>query len=134
MPTRAFCTLAIPFHTDSRGGLGSVTTAHDVVRQQIADILATNHYERVMKPYYGADIRALLFSPVGAELAGIRASEIQALLQSYVKLAQIVRVLITPTNPGEARMRVDVSYTMFPDITVYTYSQVVSGMITEESM
>lgn len=54
--------IQIPFSFASdTGGINTVSSLDDIIRQHIIDVLTTGQGERIMNPKYGANIRNLLF-------------------------------------------------------------------------
>lgn len=126
-------TLKVPFQIDSRGGLATVEDTISIISQQIADLLATAHFERIMRPYYGAGVPEFIFSPIRAALLATRASEIKAYLNGIVELANIVRVSISEVPGQGSTLLLDVRYTVLPSPQVFSVVQTVTGIVTDES-
>lgn len=126
-------TLKIPFQIDSRGGVATVSTTREIVAQQITDLLVTNKFERLMNPLYGADVRGFLFNRIDQMSLSLKAGEIQTLLQTRVKLANVIQVVMSPVVGSSSSVVVAVSYTITPSPEVHTVQQTVSGLVTEET-
>lgn len=126
-------TLKLPFQIDSNGSLAIASTTREIVEQQIVDLLMTNRFERTMRPEYGADVAGFLFSPVAELALNIKAGEVRALLQRQVVLADILNVTMSPAPGTVSTVRLDVVYSIRPNTEVFTLTQTVTGLATEES-
>lgn len=126
-------TLRVPFAIDSRGGFAMVDNTNAIVEQQIADLLATAHYERPMNPAYGLGVPEFVYSPIRQSLLAQRSAEIKAALASVVQLADIVEVTITPSPDNDTRLLLDVRYSVRPSPQVFSMQQTVTGLATDES-
>lgn len=123
----------MPFQIDSNGSLATVSTTREIVEQQIVDLLMTNRFERTMRPQYGADVAGFLFSPIAELALNIKAGEIKSFLQSQIALAEIVHVTMQPAQSAPSTVRLDVGYSIRPNTEVFTLTQTVDGLATEET-
>lgn len=101
-------------------GDGVELVAHeDDIRQAIRIILGTNQGERVMRPDFGAGLRALAFEPLSTTtLAMARLRTEQALIawEPRIDLRE-VRVYADPALPG--RMLISIDYLVRRTNTFY---------------
>lgn len=125
-------TLKVPFQIDSNGSLAVVATTREIVEQQIVDLLMTNRYERTMRPDYGADMTGFLFSPAFGVGLGVKAAEVRTLLAGAVRLAEIVEVTMVPKPGSPSTVMLNVSYSIRPNTEVFTLTQTLTGLATEE--
>lgn len=90
--------ISVPFQF-TNGKVAETTNDDKIARQRIADVLATDKYERVNRPEYGADIRSLLFEPLDPLVfADYRVDAIRD-MNDYVSNARITDLQIREGNP-----------------------------------
>lgn len=127
--------ISIPFQFVN-GKVGETTNDDKIARQRILDVLATDKYERVNRPEYGADIRSLLFEPLDPLIfADYRVDAIRD-INDYVSNAKITDLQIREggTSYEDSTLVVRVIYRTAATGTS-TFVATISGntILTEES-
>lgn len=127
--------ISIPFQFVN-GKVGETTNDDKIARQRIIDVLATDKYERVNRPEYGADIRSLLFEPLDPLIfADYRVDAIRD-INDYVSNAKITDLQIREggTSYEDSTLVVRVIYRTAATGTS-TFVATISGntILTEES-
>jgi phage baseplate assembly protein W len=127
--------ISIPFQFVN-GKVGETTNDDKIARQRILDVLATDKYERVNRPEYGADIRSLLFEPLDPLIfADYRVDAIRD-INDYVSNAKITDLQIREGNTSyqDSTLVVRVMYRTAATGTS-TFVATISGntILTEES-
>lgn len=133
--------IRVPFSIDPTGKVAATSSPEQIAQQQIIDILTTSRFERIMRPYYGAGARELLFEPVDDLLyAEFKNDALQELAQS-LRIAKVTDIRIrpadVPTTGDEGANTIDVwvRYTMVPFInTSFTFRLTLPETLTEESI
>jgi phage baseplate assembly protein W len=111
---------SFPPSFDAQGEVNMAAYEEDV-RQAIRIILSTNHTERVMRPDFGANMRALLFEPMSTTT--------MSLAQHYVERALIewepridldeVTVRFDKDDPSRGKLLIDINYRVRATNTFY---------------
>lgn len=110
-PTRAFLGVgwAFPPHLEPDGTVAEVAYDEDVA-QAIRIILATNPGERVMRPDFGAGLKAFLFEPVDAGTAALVRTRVEEALTDFEPRIDLGTVRVD-ADPGEHNvLRIEVGY------------------------
>lgn len=110
-PTRAFLGVgwAFPPHLEPDGTVAEVAYDEDVA-QAIRIILATNPGERVMRPDFGAGLKAFLFEPVDAGTAALVRTRVVEALTDFEPRIDLGTVRVD-ADPGERNvLRIEVGY------------------------
>jgi phage baseplate assembly protein W len=132
--------ISIPFQF-ANGKVVETENDDKIARQRIVDVLATDKYERVNRPEYGADIRSLLFEPLDPLIfADFRVDAIKD-INDYVSNAKITDLQIREGNPiyqggdSESTLVVRVLYRTAA-MGASTFVATITGntIITEESI
>lgn len=109
--------LAFPVDVDTRGALALVA-AGDAVRRSILLILQTEPGERVMRPDFGAGLRALAFEPLNANTLALARHRVEQAL--VVWEPRIDRVEVTATaDPARGCLTLDIRYRVRSTNTFY---------------
>lgn len=131
--------ISIPFQF-ANGKVVETENDDKIARQRIIDVLATDKYERVMRPEYGADIKSLLFEPLDPLIfADFRVDAIKD-INDYVSNAKVTDLQIREGNPieqggdSESTLLVRVLYKT-ASMGTSTFVATITGntIITEES-
>jgi uncharacterized protein len=106
---RAFLGRGWAFPMAADGNDADLVAYEEDVRQAIRIILGTNQGERVMRPDFGAGLRALTFEPLSTTtLAMVRLRTEQALIAWEPRIdLRAVRVSIDPATPGRLLVTID---------------------------
>ena len=101
-----------PLQNDPGGKrLRAETDYERYVAQLIEQVLLTNPGERIHRPDFGAGVRRLVFSPIGAATVSLAQSMIyKALNQS---LGDIVRVDEVKVRSSGSQLDVTIAYTLY---------------------
>jgi|TARA_R110000744_G_scaffold188370_2_gene307687 phage baseplate assembly protein W len=65
------------------------------VKQAVKNLLLTNYYEKPFRPYYGGDLRALLFELADEDIELDTVERIKQAMSSYEPRAEIVHIDVT---------------------------------------
>lgn len=79
------------------------------VEQSIRIILGTQHGERVMRPAFGSNLRALAFAPNNASTANLARFYVTDALGRWEPRIDVLDVAVTNDNVGAA-LRIDIRY------------------------
>jgi phage baseplate assembly protein W len=113
IPEKAFLGLGWAFPV-SRTPQGEVALAayEEDVRQAIVIILSTNHGERVMRPDFGAGLRALVFEPMTATTRSLVEHTVERALIEWEPRIDVLSVQASFDNddPSRGRLLVDIQY------------------------
>jgi phage baseplate assembly protein W len=132
--------ISIPFQF-ANGKVVETENDDKIARQRIVDVLATDKYERVMRPDYGADIKSLLFEPLDPLIfADFRVDAIRD-INDYVSNAKVTDLQVREGNPiqqggdAESTLLVRVLYRTAA-MGASTFVATITGntIITEESI
>lgn len=126
-------TLRIPLQPDSRRRLAVASTAADVVRMQIIDLMVTARGERPFRPGYGAGVQEMLFGNIDPVIFKAKGDEIKAVLQRWVVGGTIASVKLSELEGELGTLQVTVLFTLIPGGEVFTAEQTFTGLVTEES-
>jgi Bacteriophage baseplate protein W len=79
------------------------------VEQSIRIILGTQHGERVMRPQFGSNLRALVFAPNNASTANLARHYVTEALGRWEPRIDVQDAVVTNDNPG-GRLLIDIRY------------------------
>jgi phage baseplate assembly protein W len=98
-----------PLRTTALGTPEQVA-AEDDIRQAILIILGTNPGERVMRPEFGAGLRAFVFEPISmATITRIRNRVSEALINWEARI-DLIEVRVTPAGSESNQLDIDIDY------------------------
>jgi len=111
---------AFPVGLDRSGEVAIVAYEEDV-RQAIRIILGTNHGERVMRPDFGTNLRALIFEPVNATTMSLTQDHVERALIEWEPRIDVldVRVTADDTERARGRLRIEIDYRVRATNTFY---------------
>jgi phage baseplate assembly protein W len=96
-----------------------VTAAfEELVRQSVLVILQTNHHERVMRPDFGANLRALVFHPLNTTTMSLARHQVEQALVLWEPRIDSITVRVT-AQPVQARMDITIEYRVRSTNTFY---------------
>ncbi len=108
---------AFPVHADAAGEVALV--AHDEdVRQAVRVILGTAPGERVMRPEFGAGLRALTFEPMSQTTIALVRHRVEEALVTWEPRIDSIAVDVT-AEPPLGRLLIDVRYRVRATNTFY---------------
>jgi phage baseplate assembly protein W len=120
--------------TDSRAFLGhgwtfppgtaadgevALSAYDDDVHEAVRIVLATNPGERVMRPDFGAGLRALLFEPMTATTASLARHRVERALIQWEPRIDVLDVRARPEPGASAHLTVEVDYRVRATNTFY---------------
>jgi uncharacterized protein len=79
------------------------------VEQSIRIILGTQYGERVMRPQFGSNLKALAFAPNNTSTANLARYYVTEALSKWEPRIDVMDVTVTSDNPG-ATLFIDISY------------------------
>jgi phage baseplate assembly protein W len=101
--------LAFPLQLGAAGLAQSAGQAK--VDQSIRIILGTQHGERVMRPEFGGNLRALVFAPNNASTANLARYYVTEALTRWEPRIDVLDVAVTNDNVGAA-LSIEIRYRM----------------------
>ncbi|MCA9623475.1 MAG: GPW/gp25 family protein [Myxococcales bacterium] len=108
---------SFPIAFDASGEVATVSEEEDI-RQSILIILRTNPGERVMRPEFGAGLRALLFEPINAATASRTKHRVERALIEWEPRIDGIAVGVTAAR-GVPRLDITVRYRVRSTNTFY---------------
>jgi phage baseplate assembly protein W len=99
---------AFPVATDA-GGEVALAEHEDDIRQAVRIILATEPGERVMRPDFGAGLRALVFEPITATTRALVRHRVEAALVAWEPRIDAIDVKVD-ADPPRGRLLIRVRY------------------------
>jgi phage baseplate assembly protein W len=111
---------AFPVARDSQGDI-QIAAYEEDVRQAIRIILSTNLGERVMRPDFGAGLRALLFEPMNTTTLSLAQHHVERALTEWEPRIDVlgVRVMFDKDDPSRGRLLIDIDYRVRATNTFY---------------
>jgi phage baseplate assembly protein W len=106
-----------PLSLHSRGDVSLAAGAEDV-RQSIRIILGTSLGERVMRPDFGAGLRALVFEPLNSTTVALARHRVEQALIVWEPRIDSIAVTVTP-EPPLGRLNIDIRYRIRATNTFY---------------
>ena len=79
------------------------------VEQSIRIILGTQYGERVMRPQFGSNLKALAFAPNNTSTANLARYYVTEALSNWEPRIDVMDVAVTSDNPGAALL-IDIRY------------------------
>ena len=108
---------AFPVAVDTHGAISMAEYEEDI-RQAIHIILGTNLGERVMRPDFGAGLRALLFEPINTSTMALARHCVEQALILWEPRIDSVGVEVRP-EPKRGRLNIEVRYRVRSTNTFY---------------
>ena len=109
--------LAFPPAVDAAGGIAMAEYEEDI-RQAIRIILDTDPGERVMRPDFGAGLRALVFEPINTHTLALARHRVEQALVVWEPRIDSVTVR-TEARPAQGLIAIDVRYRVRTTNTFY---------------
>lgn len=110
--------LGFPLAIDDRGAITLVEHEQDI-RQAIIIILGTNPGERVMRPDFGAGLKALVFEPVNTTTMALVQQRVEQALVSWEPRIDLEQVLVTSDTRLPNRLLISIDYRVRSSNTFY---------------
>lgn len=108
---------AFPFGIDGSGDVQMVSLEEDI-RQSVHVILETNPGERVMRPDFGAGLRALAFEPMSSATIALVRHRIEQALVAWEPRIDSVTVSAHPDLP-QGMLTIEIKYRVRSTNTFY---------------
>jgi phage baseplate assembly protein W len=98
-----------PFRTSPLGTVEQVAAEEDI-RQAILIILGTDRGERVMRPDFGAGLRAFVFEPISpATMTRVRNRVSEALINWEARI-DLIEVRVIPAGSENNQLDIEIDY------------------------
>ena len=110
-PAKAFLGVgwAFPVQPDqSRADVAAVAYEEDI-RQAVLLILETNPGERVMRPDFGAGLRALVFEPINSATLALARHRVEEALTLWEPRIDSITVKVS-ADPAQGKLMIDTQY------------------------
>lgn len=98
-----------PVVDDARGHVAMAAGAQDI-RQAIRIILGTNPGERVMRPDFGAGLRALVFEPLNTTTIEQVKERVRTALVRWEPRIDVLAVRVTADRPIANKLLIEIDY------------------------
>jgi len=108
---------AFPCEVDSSGEEAVVSLEEDV-RQAVRIILGTAQGERVMRPDFGAGLRALVFEPINTTTVALARHRVEEALLNWEPRIDNIKVQVNP-EPRQGRLMIEITYRIRSTNTFY---------------
>lgn len=110
-PAKAFLGVgwAFPLRADGGGDVAMAVYEEDI-RQAVRLILETNPGERVMRPDFGAGLRALVFEPVNITTMALVRHRVEQALIVWEPRIEVMEVAVTANPQPRNRLDIDIRY------------------------
>ena len=99
-------------------GESTLVAYEDDIRQAVRIILATEPGERVMRPDFGAGLRALVFEPITAATQALAQHRVQTALATWEPRIDSVDVRVD-ADPPNGRLMINIRYRIRASNTFY---------------
>jgi phage baseplate assembly protein W len=112
-PTKAFLGVgwAYPVRpADDAGGEVTLAVYEEDIRQAIRLILETNPGERVMRPDFGAGLRALVFEPINTTTLSLVRYRVEQALVVWEPRIEVTEVTVTASPEQRTRLDIEIRY------------------------
>ena len=111
---------SFPIALDQRGNV-KLAVHEDDVRQAVSLILSTNYGERVMRPDFGAGLRAMLFEPVSTTTLSLVQHHVERALIEWEPRIDLVSVQVDAdaTDRVRGRLLIKIGYRVRSTNTFY---------------
>lgn len=119
-PTKSFLGVGWAFPIQPDAGKGDVALAvyEEDIRQAVRLILETNPGERVMRPDFGAGLRALTFEPINTTTKALVRHRVEEALITWEPRIDQIRVEVT-ADPPRGRLMIEIDYRVRATNTFY---------------
>lgn len=108
---------AFPVSADATGAIAMAQYESDIA-QAIRIVLDTDPGERVMRPDFGAGLRALVFEPINTNTMALARHRVEQALVLWEPRIDSVGVSVT-ADPPQGRMDIDIRYRVRSTNTFY---------------
>ncbi len=97
------------------------------VTQSLKNLIQTNYYEKPFQPFFGGNIRAMLFELVDEDSEEELAEQVMRAIDSYEPRAQVVGLDVT-VNPDQNALSVTIEYQVVNTEEIITFTTTISRL------
>tara|TARA_R100000951_G_scaffold115714_3_gene124720 strand:+ start:439 stop:885 length:447 start_codon:yes stop_codon:yes gene_type:complete len=97
------------------------------VTQALKNLIQTNYYEKPFQPFFGGNIRAMLFELVDEDSEEELAEQIMRAIDTYEPRAQVVGLDVT-VNPDQNALSVTIEYQVVNTEEIITFTTTISRL------
>lgn len=97
------------------------------VTQSLKNLIQTNYYEKPFQPFFGGNIRAMLFELVDEDSEEELAEQVMRAIDSYEPRAQVVGLDVT-VNPDQNALSVTIEYQVVNTEETITFTTTISRL------
>lgn len=119
-PAKAFLGVgwAFPVQPEAQGADIVQAAYEEDIRQAVLLILETDHGERVMRPEFGAGLRALAFEPINTTTLALARHKVEEALTLWEPRIDSIGVKVT-AEPPLGKLLIDIQYRIRSTNTFY---------------
>lgn len=119
-PAKAFLGVgwAFPVQPEPQGADIVQAAYEEDIRQAVLLILETDHGERVMRPEFGAGLRALAFEPINTTTLALARHKVEEALTLWEPRIDSIGVKVT-ADPPLGKLLIDIQYRIRATNTFY---------------
>lgn len=122
--------ISVPFRFDN-GVVASTIDPATIARDQLLNVIVTNQLERAMRPFFGANLRGVIFDAMNETNLAEARMHLMTAAQRAVTVGSIVNVNFRVTDSQPSSFYIDVYFTIPPDNTVHVASTPLSGIVIQ---
>lgn len=97
------------------------------VTQSLKNLIQTNYYEKPFQPFFGGNIRAMLFELVDEDSEEELAEQVMRAIDTYEPRAQVVGLDVT-VNPDQNALSVTIEYQVVNTEEIITFTTTISRL------
>lgn len=97
------------------------------VTQALKNLIQTNYYEKPFQPFFGGNIRSMLFELVDEDSEEELAEQIMRAIDTYEPRAQVVGLDVT-VNPDQNALSVTIEYQVVNTEEIITFTTTISRL------
>lgn len=97
------------------------------VTQSLKNLIQTNYYEKPFQPFFGGNIRAMLFELVDEDSEEELAEQVMRAIDTYEPRAQVVGLDVT-VNPDQNALSVTIEYQVVNTEETITFTTTISRL------
>lgn len=124
--TRAYRDIDLSFTAKPNGEI-YVKRDAAAVTQALKNLIQTNYYEKPFQPFFGGNIRSMLFELVDDESEEELAEQIMRAINTYEPRAQVLGLDVT-VNPDQNSLSVTIEYQVVNTEETITFTTTISRL------
>lgn len=97
------------------------------VTQSLKNLIQTNYYEKPFQPFFGGNIRSMLFELVDEDSEEELAEQVMRAIDTYEPRAQVVGLDVT-VNPDQNALSVTIEYQVVNTEEIITFTTTISRL------